>query len=497
MASIQDILAAAIVTFSSSPLKTIIILPIVYLVIWPVYTLLLHPLRVYPGPRLSALSRISYWIACIQGDEVRWFIKLHRKYGPAVRYGPNDLSYTDGRAWKDITGARKGAKENLIMPTFYPSPTNGVPPLLSEPNAARHAELRRMFSPAFSEKAVRGQEPLMQKYADLMVDRSRKTKTVNIAKLFDLTLFDFMSELTFGQPLGLLEGGEYSPWVGTIFQTLKILPLIQMIYFYPSIKKLFDYIEPRFITEMRISHFQHTVIRVNKLYEQRGAKPYFWNLALRPEFLSIDEMHSNSESFMLGGTETTSSLLTGLTYYLIANPDKKRLLLSEIREAFHNSQDINLEKLARLKYLNACLREALRLWPPAPTGIPRLIAPSGNYVLGKWLPGGTRVFVHPAATARSPENFRNPDRFVPERWLGDSDYKDDKREAHQPFSAGPRMCLGVNLAWHNARMLIAKLLWHFDIESDVGPDWAEANVCVVWDRKPLECHLGQSTVEVQ
>lgn len=82
-----------------------------------------------------------------------------------------------------------------------------------------------------------------------------------------------------------------------------------------------------------------------------------------------------------------------------------------------------------------------------------------------------------------------PDRFAPGRWLGDPDYADDKRNAHQPFSAGPRNCIGMNLAWHEMRLILAKFLYHFDLESEVGPSWLDQNVFVIWDRKPLMCRL--------
>lgn len=84
---------------------------------------------------------------------------------------------------------------------------------------------------------------------------------------------------------------------------------------------------------------------------------------------------------------------------------------------------------------------------------------------------------------------RNPDLFVPERWLGDPEYKDDKCDAYQPFSIGTRNCIGMNMAWHEMRLLLAKVLFNFDIESDVGPNWADQDVYVIWDRKPLICRM--------
>lgn len=86
--------------------------------------------------------------------------------------------------------------------------------------------------------------------------------------------------------------------------------------------------------------------------------------------------------------------------------------------------------------------------------------------------------------------------FVPERWLGDPTYQDDNRSAHQPFSLGARNCLGLNLAWHEMRLMLAKLVYEFDIESEAGPDWVDQKVYVIWDRKPLVCRFKPAAPRV-
>ncbi|KAH6639942.1 cytochrome P450 [Truncatella angustata] len=456
---------------------------------YPLYAIYLHPLRDIPGPKLSAISRIPYWLACLRGNQVRYITSLHRNYGSVVRFGPNDLSYADGRAWKDIAGVQKGKSENGKEVKFHAPSANGTPNLVTENDQERHAAIRRVFSPAFSEKALRAQEPMFQKYADLVVKKGRGAGTINMTELLNWATFDIMAELAFGESLGLLERGAYSSWIAIVFKSVKVLPFIQMIEFYPALKKIYDLIEPRSIAAMRLDHFNHTVSRVDKRLKEGSDNPDLWNLVVESNILTLKEMHTNAELFMLAGTETTASLLTGLTYHLIMNPDKRKMLTDEIRKRFNSSRDITFETLAQLDYLNACIREGLRVYPSIPSGIPREIAKGGNRVLGKWIPEGTRVSVHQFATYHSPANFRDPDSFVPERWLGDPEYEGDNRDSHQPFSVGPRNCLGMNLAWHEMRILLGTLLYNFDLESDVGPDWLDQKVYVIWDRKPLLCRL--------
>lgn len=181
-----------------------------------------------------------------------------------------------------------------------------------------------------------------------------------------------------------------------------------------------------------------------------------------------------------------------MTYYLLAAPDKLRILVDEIRSSFSCDGDITMERLARLTYLNACIQEGLRIHPPLAIGSPREIPEGGNTILGRWMPPGTRVSVHHFSISRSPDNFRRPDDFVPERWLGDAAYCNDKRDATQPFAYGPRNCLGQNMAMHEMRLLAAKLLFHFDLTLDdpgVIGRWPDQKVYQVWEKRPLVCSV--------
>lgn len=74
------------------------------------------------------------------------------------------------------------------------------------------------------------------------------------------------------------------------------------------------------------------------------------------------------------------------------------------------------------------------MYPPVPVGIPRYIPEGGRVIAGRWVAPGTRVSVHQFAISRSPDNYKNPDTFAPERWLGDEAYANDKKFASQPFS---------------------------------------------------------------
>lgn len=114
---------------------------------------------------------------------------------------------------------------------------------------------------------------------------------------------------SFGENLGLLAKNEFSPWVKSIFESLKMLPFAAMMNYYPILNALFTRFEPKAITEQRITHCRHSEERVDKRLARGSDQPDIWNLVLEEEQkgkgLTLKEMHSNSEIFMLAGSETT------------------------------------------------------------------------------------------------------------------------------------------------------------------------------------------------
>ena len=109
---------------------------------------------------------------------------------------------------------------------------------------------------------------------------------------------------------------------------------------------------------------------------------------------------------------------------------------------------------------------------------------------GDAVPAGTRVSVHHYATYRSPSNFRNPDSFVPERWLNDCAYSSDNRECFRPFAFGPRDCLGQSMAIHEMQLILARVIFRFNLETcEEDSNWDDQRAFVLWEKKPLRCRL--------
>ncbi|GME26171.1 cytochrome p450 [Neofusicoccum parvum] len=410
------------------------------------------------------------------------------------------LSYIDAKAWKDIHGHSASLAKD---PDHYGPPSTGTKGLF-QADDGDHGRQRRIFSHAFSDRALKDQEPLFRGYVELLVTKLRELGTatpeakVNMVDMYNFTTFDVMADLTFGEPLQLLKGSAYNAWVQGIFAAVKFFGLSTTLRFYfPKINAMLPYVLPVLKKKQR-EHMQYALDRVDRRLAADTDRPDIWSYVLREKGdgqaqLTVPEMHANATTFMIAGTETTATLLSGVTYHLLRNPDKMARLVAEIRSAFASPDDMSLQNLPQQPYLNACLEEALRIYPPVPGGLPRLTPPGGTIVCGEHVPGNVTIFVTNWAAYHSSRHFALPEQYIPERWLPDNDdptFAADDKAILQPFSYGPRNCIGKNLAWHEMRLILSYVLWHFDLElCTESEDWTDQRVYALWEKKPLMVRL--------
>lgn len=466
-----------------------------------IYNVLLHPNRAFPGPLLARATVITSQRKLLQGQSHKWLQSLHQVYGPVVRFAPNELSFIEPEVWKDVYGHRTTSSFQKTKEFYGPDPI-GNPPGLIRADDVHHAFQRRLVSHAFSDKALKEQEPLLKKYAMLLIERLQEeaaaSRAVSIVDWYNFTTFDIMGDLTFGESLGQLSSAAYSPWVKAGFSFLKILSISRICRAWPGLTRLLQAMLPADAKKKRKMHVEFSKERVDKRMAQKTDRPDIWTFVTRfgeteGKSLAPTELHSNGTLFMLAGTETTATELSGLTYLLLKNPEKLERLVKEVRGAFSSSDDMTMTKLSQLEYLNACLEEGLRMYPPLPVGLARSAPAGGAKVCNRWVAGGTVVQAPIYSMNYSPLNWTEPDLFAPERWLpeGRGRFPGDKKEALNPFSFGPRNCLGKNLAYHEMRLILASILLHFDLElqSDNGT-WLEQDMHIIWDKKALMVNLS-------
>jgi cytochrome P450 len=275
-----------------------------------------------------------------------------------------------------------------------------------------------------------------------------------------------------------------------IFNNLKLMVYGNAARKIPGLTNLLMAITPKKILEEGKAHMDLAVAQANKRLAMKTDRNDIMSYILRHNGeetgMSVEEIQAQSYVIIIGGSETTATLLSGAVYYLCTNPKTLEKLTEEIRSSFTSESEISFNNVSSLKYLLAVLNEALRVYPPIPGSLPREVPGKGARINGEWVPSGTAVAVCQWAACRSKDNFRDPNAFIPERWLGDEKYADDVRDACQPFSYGPRNCVGRNLAYMEMRIILARLIWNFDLElSEESENWANQKVFLLYEKPPL------------
>ena len=166
------------------------------------------------------------------------------------------------------------------------------------------------------------------------------------------------------------------------------------------------------------------------------------------------------QDLFIGGTDTTSATIEWAMTELLRNPDIMAKAKQELNETIGIGESIQEKDIPRLPYLQAVLKETMRLHPIAPPLLPR--SHIDEEVCGYTIPKHTQVIVNAWAIARDPIYWDKPTQFKPERFI---DSKVDFRGTNlsfMPFDSGRRICPGLDLAVRMLSLLLASLIHHFN-----------------------------------
>jgi cytochrome P450 len=152
------------------------------------------------------------------------------------------------------------------------------------------------------------------------------------------------------------------------------------------------WIVPKKVREQKRHQNKMTKAKVQVRMENgdNGRPDFLSNVPKQPieKRMTEDELVSNSYVLIIAGSETTATLLSGATYYILTVPGVLDKLKAEIRTAFTSEDQITWSAVNQLKYTLAVLNEGLRMYPPVPYGFPRMVEGKGDFICGRWVPGG-------------------------------------------------------------------------------------------------------------
>lgn len=172
------------------------------------------------------------------------------------------------------------------------------------------------------------------------------------------------------------------------------------------------------------------------------------------------QLRDEAATILIAAHETTALVLTYALHSLATHPSAAARLRAELDGVLQGAP-ATPETLSQLPYLNAVIREVLRLYPSVQVFGRELIEPID--LGGYHLPAGSRVMMSPYVAQREPRYFPEPERFIPERWL-QLDRSALPRFAYFPFGGGPRVCLGQHYAVMQMSHVLALVLQAFELE---------------------------------
>lgn len=468
-------------------------------ILYAILTSVLSPLRKVPGPLAARFTRLWYFTRVAKGDFHHENTELHRRYGPLVRVAPGFVSLDDPSAIRTIYSiGSKFPKSDWYQGFKAPDPS--IFTLFADQDIKRHADSRKLFQHVYSMSSMVSYEAFVDQCADMFAkhlqDAVDSRRNLDMAHWFQAYAFDVVASVTFGSRFGFLDRGEdIRGMMGELHEVVRysslagIFPRLHAWIFYPSAKL------GLFGSRGRVAHMEFVRRRMAVRAEERRLGDYEAKLKTQAGDTTRDFMdrlwdkHDENPDrltqyhiFMVGlanisaGSDTTSTTLSGMLYHLLTHPRVLSKLESEIDELTAKGQLSDrptFKEAQQMPYLDAVVKESLRLHSAVGLPLWRVVPEGGLEVAGQFLPAGTNVGVNPWVAHRNREAWgADAEVFRPERWLeaqaeAEAGRKErlQRMEAYQiSFGLGARTCIGRHISILEMTKLVPRLLRDFEFE---------------------------------
>lgn len=421
-----------------------------------IYRVYFHPLSHVPGPKLAAAT--SLWLAyhTFIGDECTAVSELHKRYGPVLRVGPNDIDIADGDAIEPIYLAHGGFPKTRAYSKFD---IDGHTTIFSSLTLSERATRAKAVAPLFSTASIRQSEQALGVVFDDFVARTRREaqtgRPVNVLNATRCMAIDAVSMYLFQKRYGAIDEGS---------KTMSASPFVDAYvgvgaFFNLAHGKISDALM-RFIDRWNTTKATETAFQLMDAYTSQLVKtavPKSGSYQSRLLEREISEESSQIElkDVCFAGTDSTGMNMATIMWNLAKHPDVYARLRQELQDSAARDED-----LTSCAYLRGVVREALRLSWANPTRLPRAVPSGGWRFKDYFFPAGTSVGVAGFQLHQDEEVFPEAQRFRPERWLQPTDAMLNNFFA---FGKGTRACIAQNLGtaelvWATIKVVQADLL---------------------------------------
>ncbi|CAH0029170.1 unnamed protein product [Clonostachys rhizophaga] len=371
---------------------------------------LVGPLSEIPGPAIGRWTTLVLKYHTLSGRRMQYLDALFVKY---VRVSPTEVGINDPEAVKVIQKVAGGFKKSAWYDKTGPG-------MLGMRDSQKHSRRRQLLAHPLSNSSLSAYEPLVRAKVDLALDQMekeyRKLGYTDCYKWLNFMANDIIGDLTFGSSFKMLEQGKTSQYVEdlqavmpTVHKRIELAPFFDLMFLLPipRIKKFLE-------TFQRINRYGEESLRRLQLSQQAGSlnTPFFFEKIMNPKdkknALSDLEMQQEAVELMITGTETTSNTLTYLLWSVLKDPNIRIMLETEVATlpaAYENAD------LVKLPFLNAVVKEALRLYGAASGSHEREVPPGGWETCGHLIPDTATVFTQAFSLHRIPDIFINPYKY--------------------------------------------------------------------------------------
>ncbi|KAK0185463.1 cytochrome P450 [Armillaria mellea] len=442
-------------------------------VIWCIYHILsrlvFHPLRVFPGPKIAALSSwyVAYWESIRDGMLVKHLEQLHQIYGPVVRIAPNELHFSTPQAYFSIYSTQANAIKD---PNYYwcfnvDESVGGF----TDPSLAK--KRRDILNPLFSRRSILKLESVIQEKVNTLIDiitDEYRDKPVDLHQAFKATSMDIITAYCYAQSFDALHspGFAHSMLLGmeaitATMTAVRHFPLLRFMHYLPEgVTRMMNPDAVGFFSLQKVLGKQ-----IDKILADPGVLEtvhdtiYHRLLADDRDVPSRKSLLGEAQTLLIAGTDTTSNAMTIGFFHVLNDHSIRAKLVAELKAIWpEKNSPMPYDSLEKLPYLTGVVKESLRMSTGVPVALPRVLSTDMN-IDGISVPAGAVVGVGNYFVLMNKDIFPEPEVFNPDRWNSPS-----LDRYLVPFSKGPRVCLGINLAWCELYLVFGHLFRKFDME---------------------------------